>query len=197
MKKNDVQRDYQLIARYFMKHPEAPADQAARDLASAIGSSSTAERRIRKMKADAILSERTTIIDWEALGYPFQYRIDVHVDQEALHEPEFYGAPPGEKPHDPIDNWRRLVQYIMKDLIPFVERIPAAKTISKKKFSKDDVILENVTILLGQQADLTVTIRARSQDAVMTFVVDGLRAMRGVRTTNASHEAWSYTHGEL
>ena len=71
MKQDDVQRDYQLIARYFLKHPEAPADRAAQDLASAIGSSSTAERRIRKMKADAILSERTTIIDWEALGYPF------------------------------------------------------------------------------------------------------------------------------
>ena len=149
------------------------------------------------MKADAILSERTTIIDWEALGYPFQYRIDVHVDQEALHEPEFYGAPPGEKPHEPVDSWRRLVQHVMKDLIPFVERIPAAKTISKKKFSKADVILENVTILLGQQANLTVTVRARSQDAVMMFVVDGLRAMRGVKTTSASHEAWPYTHGDL
>ena len=197
MKEHDVQRDYQLIARYFLKHPEAPVDQAARDLASAIGSISTAERRIRKMKADAILSERTMVIDWEALGYLFQYRIDVHIDQEALHEPEFYGAPPGEKPHEAVDNWRRLVQYIMKDLIPFVEKIPAAKTISKKKFSKDDVILENVTILLGQQADLTVTVRAQSQDAVMTFVVDGLRAMRGVKTTSASHEAWSYTQGEL
>jgi DNA-binding Lrp family transcriptional regulator len=192
MKQDDVQRDYQLIARYFLKHPEAPADRAAHELASAIGSSSTAERRIRKMKADAILSERTTIIDWEALGYPFQYRIDVHVDQEALHEPES-----GEKPHEPVDNWRRLVQYIMKELIPFLERIPAAKTISKKRFSKDDVILENVTMLMGQQADLTVTIRARTQDAVMTFVVDGLRGMRGVKTTSASHEAWSYSQGEL
>ena len=186
-----------MIARYFLRHPEATVEQATEDLASAIGSVSTAERRIRKMKADAVLSERTTIVDWGVLGYPFQYRIDVHVDQEALHEAESYGAPPGEEPHEPVDNWRRLVQHIMKDLIPFVEKIPAAKTISKKEFLRDDVILENVTIMLGQQADLTVTLRARTQDAVMTFVVDGLRAMRGVKTTSASHEAWSYTHGEL
>ena len=61
--KDDVQQDYQLIARYFLKHPEATVEQASHDLASAIGSSSTVERRIRKMKADALLSERTTIIE--------------------------------------------------------------------------------------------------------------------------------------
>jgi hypothetical protein len=123
-----------VIASYFLKHPE----EAARDLASVIGSSSTAERRIRKMKTDDILVERTNIVDWEALGHPFQYRTDVHVDQEALHEPDSYGAPPGERPDEPVDDWRRLVRYIMRDLIPYVEKTSASRTVSKRKFSRDD-----------------------------------------------------------
>jgi hypothetical protein len=85
----------------------------------------------------------------------------------------------------------------LRELLPFVEKIPASKTVTKKKFSRNDLILENVTILLGQQADLTVTLRARDQEAVLTFVVDGLRTMRGVRMTSTSHEAWSCVDGEM
>src|ERR1017187_3409023 len=191
----------ELIARYYVQDSEADQDGVAgaiaKDHPGPGRSSSNVLKRIAELVKERILVKRTDVIDWKAVGYPFRYRIDVHVDQDALRIGRSYGAPPGEEPQDPVDNWRRLATYIMRELLPFVEKIPASKTVTKKKFSRNDLILENVTILLGQQADLTVTLRARDQEAVLTFVVDGLRTMRGVRMTSTSHEAWSCVDGEM
>ena len=176
----------QLIARYLLSNPEAVTIEIASALGkSALGRSEhTVQRRVAKMTEDGVIVQKREINDWAAIGYPFRYRIDVRVDQEALREPPSYGAPHGEEPREPVDNWRRLAQYIMKDLIPYLEEIPASKTVSKRRFSRDDLLLENVTILLGQETDLSVTVRARTPDAVLSFVVDGLRTMRGVSSTD-------------
>lgn len=185
----------QLIARHYVNNPEATHAEVADALEQPLR---TVERRISKMIERAVLVRRTDINDWAALGYPFRYRIDVHVDQEALRDPPEFGAPPGEMPKQPkeeVKDWRRLAQYIMKDLLAFVER--SNNTVTNKKISKDDLIVQNVTILLGQQADLSVTLRSRTPDAILSFVVDGLRSMRGVRATTTAHEAWSYIDKEL
>ena len=188
-----------LIAKHYVHDPGATERKVAVEVAKEHPgpgwSTDTVEKRIQELFSQKILAKRTDIVDWNAVDYRFAYRVDVHLDVEALREAPDYGAPKDERPHEPVDNWRRLARYIMKDLIPFWERIPVAKTVSGTKFHNDDVILQNVTLLLGQQADLTVTLRARNQDAVLSFVVDGLRAMRGVKMTNTSHEAWSVNEG--
>lgn len=188
----ECDEDDQLIARHFVTNPEATETEVSEATRLNL---TKVQRRVSKMIEHQVLVRRTDINDWAALGYPFRHRIDVHVDQEALRDGPDYGAPKDQVPAERVDNWRSLARYVMKDLIAFVEG--CSRPVTNKKLSKNDLIVQNVTILLGQQADLSVTVRARTPDAVLSFVVDGLRAMRGVRMTTTSHEAWSYIDGEL
>jgi DNA-binding Lrp family transcriptional regulator len=184
----------QMIARQYVNSPKATEEEVATAIKRPYA---TVQHRIEKLKGAAILGKRTDITNWAALGYPFRYRIDVHVDQEALRKAPYFGAPFGVEPEKgkEINNWHRLADYIMNDLVSFVGRSP--KTVTQNKLKSSDLVVQNVTILLGQQADLSVTLRAKNPDAILSFVVDGLRAMMGVRMTSTAHEAWSYTDGEL
>jgi len=184
----------QRIARFYVNAPKATERQVASGIKE---SYSTVQDRIQKLKEAAVLGARTDVTNWAILGYPFRYRIDVHVDQEALRKDPYYGAPYGEKPDKgkEINNWHRLADYIMNELVDYVGR--QSKTVAQHQLKPSDLVVQNVTILLGQQADLSVTVRAKHPDAILSFVVDGLRAMMGVRMTSTAHEAWSYTDGEL
>src|ERR1035438_4921120 len=134
-----VDRTDEQIARFLMLHPEGTVQEAAAVLSL---SRPTAQRRIAKMIEDGVIAHQIAIYDWAAVGYPFRYRIDVSIDQEALREPPFFGAPSGEHPKDPVTSWRRLARYIARDLISFLEH--AHSDVVQKKISKDDLIIQDV-----------------------------------------------------
>lgn len=87
------------------------------------------------------------------------------------------------KPIREINSQKRLAWYIKNQL----SHVPA--------FKKRLVCLD-VTILLGHQYDMTVTIRARDTDAALDYVTKGLRFLRGVSATMSTVEAWSCTDAE-
>jgi len=195
-----------LIAKHYVKDPGGKQEIIAGDIAVEQEerredrrgwSADNIKKHIQDLTDRKVLDKHVGIMDWEEMGYPFEYRVDVHLDVETLREGPDFGAPKDESTRNsalatnPVDSWHGVAYYIMNDLIKFWERVEK-KTVSGKTFSADDLLLLDVVILLGQQADLTLTLRARDQDAVLSFVVDGLRAMRAVRMTSTSHNAWSY-----
>jgi len=53
------------------------------------------------------------------------------------------------------------------------------------------VIVEDVCVLLGDPADLSLTVRVKDPDDIFPFVTEHLRTMDGVDNTATSIESWT------
>ena len=139
---------------------------------------STVQKRLSELIQEKRLERVLRVADWENANYPLRYRVDLEINQ-----PELSIGHGG--PHDDdqkIDTQKKLALYI-KDILP--------------KAFKGLVVVEDVTILLGQRSDLCVTVRARDHHVILEFVTNGLRNLRGIQKTATAQEAWSCIDGDL
>jgi DNA-binding Lrp family transcriptional regulator len=161
-----------LIVKGVIAHPEISNEELAKSTGLPL---STLHKRLAELLRRKCLERVIRVIDWRAVGYPLRYRIDIRVNNRELHR----GA---SDPIGGIDSQKKLAIYI--------------KTVLPKQYS-GSVIVEDVIILLGQAADVSVLIRAKDPHVVFDFVTEGLRRLAGVEMTTTSHEAWSCTEGAL
>lgn len=116
-----------------------------------------------------------------ALGYPVRYRVDIWVIPMKLRE----GLGGRVQDHDGagvrlvIDSQKRLGRYIME-------------TLAEEPAFKERVLVEEIHILLGGPADMSATVRARDNESMMNFVLDGLRSCEGIQQTSTYLLSWSF-----
>lgn len=158
---------------------------------------STVQKRMSDMFAAERLARAIEVRDWKAAGYPLRYRIDIKVNQIAFREaqgggPVQYEEPatgvglededgspiPLPKPAHSITTQRRLGRYIKTQL-------------ARVKHFQGRLVCLDSTILLGQEYDMSLTVRAKDVEIVTDFVTRGLRFLRGVQSTMSSLESWS------
>ena len=68
------------------------------------------------------------------------------------------------------------------------------KDVLARRYQGRLVVLD-VTILLGQQADISITLRVKEPKTILDFVTEGLRVLGGIEGTMTSQEP--RTPGEL
>ena len=167
------------IAEIIIRNPQITVESIAEFLGIP---ESTVSKRLADMLRERQLARIIEIRDWTAFGYPLRYRIDIKVNQRELRMGR--GGPP-EADAPKIANQKQLATYI-KDTLP---------TLLPQEY-KGQLIVRDVTILLGQQADLTLVVRAKDYETILEFVTNGLRVLGGVDTTMTSQEAWSCSDAE-
>jgi DNA-binding Lrp family transcriptional regulator len=189
-------KDKRIVA-YIIGHPEATNDQIATALDIP---ASTFQKRFADLTGkNGCLGRRLVVYDWKTAGFPLQYRIDVVIHQRNLSRAE--GGPmyadigrvntildsgdalaplpfPIGGPNARIRTQKQLARYI-KDILP-----------THSEF-QGKIVVENIAILLGQSADISLTVHAIDTDALLNFVTNGLRALGGIQGTMTSQEAWS------
>jgi len=139
----------------------------------------TVQRRLLRLIDSGVVERGVRICDWSAVGYPLRYWIDLKVNHRALQQGR--GGPPGNRQ---VSSMRKLASYIMRAVGDAYE-------------AKRQLIVQDVTILLGSPADLSVYIRARDHHTVLDFISNGLGALGAVESTRTFHEVWSCSEGRL
>ncbi len=189
------EKDFRIL-QCLIHYPEATVDFISDKLGY---SPSTVQKRLADLQAgnQRRFARVMEIRDWDAAGYPLRYRIDLKVDQIALRAGKDRGGPVNEpdEAEDPVGD---------EDGAPIHLPTPANKINSQKRLAryikqqlavlptfKDGLLCIDVTILLGQEYDMSISLRARDAEVVLEFVTKGLRFLRGVHSTATSHESWS------
>ena len=116
-----------------------------------------------------------------ALGYPERYRVDIWVIPMKLREGVGGRSQDKDAAGDRliVDSQKRLGRYIME-------------TLAEEPAFKDRVLVEEIHILLGGPADMSATVRARDNESMMNFVLDGLRSCEGIQQTSSYLLSWSF-----
>jgi DNA-binding Lrp family transcriptional regulator len=164
----------QRILESLMREPDASVESISVQVGFP---QSTVQKRLAELLREKFIERIIRVVDWSAAGYPLRYWIDVKLNLRYLQMGQ------GGRMGDPqkIGSPKKLAAYIMD------------------KLAKDyqDLIVHDVTMLLGSPADLSVYIRAKNHRVVLDFITNGLRSLGGVDSTQTFHEAWSYTEGDL
>jgi DNA-binding Lrp family transcriptional regulator len=112
-----------------------------------------------------------------------------------------------------VNSQERLARFIMYHLVDYVawrleggseaktdntakpedtgNPVRPAKSSEALKNYTERIYVEDVTILLGHQADLSAAVRVHNSDVIRRFVTDGLRLLAGINSTSTSQEVWS------
>ena len=122
----------------------------------------TAQRRILNLRIAKHL-KAALIVNPSALGFALRYRIDISVNTPNVKD-----------------------QMSMKELAQYIMKVPA----QDPRF-RDRLLVENVHIMLGGQADLSVDVRVKHHNAIVDFVTEGLRMIRGVQDISIVQKGWS------
>jgi DNA-binding Lrp family transcriptional regulator len=158
-----------------IENPNASVDAIVKYLDeqdSRLSESAVGKRLAELLNSNRI--ERTIVVrDWTGAGFPFRYRIDVTADMKEIRLGRG-GAP---KEPQVVDSQKKLCAHV--------------KDVLGRKYSKRLVVLDT-TILLGGNADICVTVRAKDPDTVLSFVTEDLRNLGGVEATVTLQEAWTY-----
>lgn len=122
------------------------------------------------------------VVNTASLGFGLRYRIDVKINPLLLrnHLPELKG-----RPVERNDNPQKILARYIKN------------TLANDHRFKRRVIVEDITIVMGDPADLCVTVRVQDHDDVFEWVTGGLRAVGGIENTSTCLEAWSVLDGRL
>src|SRR5581483_21144 len=132
------------------------------------------QKRITKL-VRAHRLKRALIVDLDALGFRYRYRVDIKIAPQTL-KAQFKVL------EDKIPNPQmRLAHHLMNALeINDSERAAS-------------IIIEDVSIVLGEPADLTAIVRTNDPSHILGFVTTDLRGIPGVENTSTSFEAWTYS----
>jgi DNA-binding Lrp family transcriptional regulator len=162
------------VVRAVLKHPDLVSDA---DLAKEVGEKYTSVSGVvQSLKTKGILREGK-VVNFAKLGYGFCYRVDVMINPV---EVQFKRDPATGMPKE--NPQKKLARDI-------VERANSAPF-------KDWVVIEDIMILLGNPADLSIMVRVPSHEDIFEFVTMGLRTCPGVMNTSTSYVSWSIMHEE-
>lgn len=154
------------ILTYIMSEPHASVDMIAAYMKMP---APTAQKRIQRLMREGYLERVLRVIDLKALGYA-RYRIDMNVNPVELRHGEI------DKARGNVKTQEELAQFIMGTL---------------QRSAGDNLLIENVTILLGHHADLSATVWVKDTEVLRKFVTDELRGGGGIQDTSTALEAWS------
>jgi DNA-binding Lrp family transcriptional regulator len=124
------------------------------------------------------------VFEMEAMGFDLRYRIDVKIAPVVLaeHIQQYKG-----ETDKGIDNPQEiLVRYIVNKL-----------GVPQDLQGRPRLLVEDAYILLGDDADLSLTVRAKEHSDVFQWVTRRLRGLPGVENTSTCLEAWHYRGGKL
>ena len=131
-------------------------------------------------------------VDVVVLGYRLRYRIDVKINPSKLkdHVSELTDALRKAKKQQPSDGnpQKVLAMYIKHALL---QETKAPQRLCER------IIVEDVAILMGDPADLTISVRVKDHEDIFQFVTGFLRPAPGVENTSTSLEAWSVRAGKI
>jgi DNA-binding Lrp family transcriptional regulator len=138
----------------------------------------TVQGWLKKLRTQGYVTERLRLADLVKAGAMLRYRIDITINPPALNKSckdkdgKFSDCYPSES-----NNQRRLAYFIRDRIGP--------------KF--EDLIVEEVSILLGDPADLCATVLVPDHETIFKFVTEHLRALEEITSTSTSHVSWRTT----
>jgi len=142
------------------------------DIAGALKESEgTIADRVKRLRDEGRLHD-VTVVDLVSAGFPLKYRIDIKINPRELRENKGKAE---NHPERKISSQKALARYIATSL-PHDERFAGS------------VVVEDVTIALGDRADLSATVWVKSHEAIFSFVTEGVRSISGVDSTSTCHE---------
>ena len=132
----------------------------------------TVEDSLKRLRLRGWIREQKRSVDLAASGMMLRYRIDVKINPHDLHASRTIGAL--RKTYG-THNVQELLAYYIRDVV-------AGKT--------QGVIVEEVSILLGDPADLCATVLVPDQRTIFEFVTEHLRDLIEIENTSTSLVAW-------
>ncbi|MGJ5814460.1 hypothetical protein [Paludibaculum fermentans] len=162
------------ILQYCRFHPKATVGDIAGSLRK---SEAQTARYLETLQADGSLTRRW-VVNMDELGWCHKYRIDVRINPRELNESR--DLPPSGSEWGTTNPQEMLAHYLMDQ---FMEAEDAK--------AAPDAIIEDVTILLGDPADLCILVRVKDPRALYTFITEKVRGTLGVENTSTCTEAWS------
>jgi DNA-binding Lrp family transcriptional regulator len=164
----------QRIAEEVIRNPSASVPILARLTGLP---ESTLSKRLSFLLSSRYLERTIRVVRWRDLGYPFRHRVDIKVDQRMLSEGK--GGPrsaSGKRSKTKINSQEDLALYIKHTLT--------------RQYEGRLVVLD-VGILLGHDADISMVVCSRTPDEIRRFVTSDLRSLGGVLGTSTSEEIWT------
>ncbi len=134
---------------------------------------STVRKWLRDLRREKLLTDQARLVDLVAAGVMLRYRVDVTIDSPRLNTSCETGTLKQIHADDP-NKQRRLAYYIKDHVAP----------------SCKGVLVEEVAIMLGDPADLTVTVLVPRHEVIFSFVTEHLRCLDEVKSTSTSHVSW-------
>jgi DNA-binding Lrp family transcriptional regulator len=177
------------IMEFIRRAPHAQHDE----IGKAVGlSRQRVSSRITRLQKARRLRKGYTV-DLASLGYKYRHRIDVHIDPIALRK-EITGdhGQTHSELHDACTKWAPGKD--PKQVNP--QEVLAFYILNYVGKQNDSFIIEDVTIILGNPADLCVTVRFKDPETVYRFVTENLRTIPGISSTSTCWEAWSCAEAE-
>lgn len=175
------------ILEFIRQNPLARELEIAK--AVSLSRSATHNRLVKLKKLQHLRSGMT--VNLNALGYVHRYRIDVKIDPHVLLQEvrRAKGLDRRSKQNDDQEE-SELKEACKNWNSDNAQEILAFHILSLG--DKDpNLIVEDVAVLLGDPADLSVTIRLKKADLVYSFVTERLRGLRSISSTTTCIEAWS------
>ena len=174
------------ILDHYRRHPHATVAEVANEVHLKPGAT---HKRVARLIHGRYVRRGMTV-DLHKLGYRYRFRIDVkinpHVLKSEIKDKEAGRFKATQVDHPKATNPQQLLaQYIMD--------------LTKGRHPR--ILVEDVVILLGDAADLSITTRAKSRESsqgddpeffpIFPFVTEVLREIPGVENTSTCTQAWS------
>lgn len=179
MKKRNQEELDRTRARKIMLHCVDNPTASIKDLAGVVKmSEASINRYVDELKADNSLARRW-VVNLDKLGWEYKYRVDVKINPLDL-QIDNADAPKSGARWDTQNPQEMLAHQIMD----MCEGDP-------KQTDPPEIIIEDVTVLLGDPADLSIVLRVRNPKKLYSFITERLRCIPGVENTSTCTEAWS------
>ena len=135
----------------------------------------TLDKRLKWLKTKHYLADWQRLADLPATGQRLRYRIDIKINprklKKRLSAEDFVAL----SAKYTTDNPQKLLGYYIRDVI--------ANRCS-------GIIVEEVSILLGDPADLCATVLVLKHGDIFDFITEHLRTLDEVENTSTSHVSW-------
>ena len=170
--KHDAESRQKLILDYYRLFPKETVQKVADHIGLSVAQTT---REMEELAISGALT-RKVVVNLNKLGLRHKYRIDVRLNPRELQENADVAAAGAKwKTANPQE---MLAHYLWDEY-------------SQDNARNPELIFENATILLGDPADLSLTIRVRDPRKLYEFITTKLRSVLGIENTSTCTEAWA------
>lgn len=157
------------IMEEITKNPYAESKDLCKELNIEIRN---LEGKLHHLRELGLLTKWQRTVDLPATGCRLRYRIDITINPNVLQHSQDIIQLRGKYK---TENCQELLAYYIRDVVA-------------EKCS--EVFVEEVSILLGDPADLCATVLVPDHKTIFTFITEHLRARDEIKSTSTSHVAW-------